>query len=117
MLVIDGKTIEDNTFKELRNSSAKAPADLTGKLLLGKVFQGFWYQCSQKVTIVNIWSSALGQTEMAEITTSIGCARKGDLLAWENMNWKLEGVARLGEVAKEEVCHEESKILVLLWQT
>ena len=53
IIVFNGETIEDNIFKELTGATDKVPQDLSQKLLLGKIFQGFWYQCSQKVTIVN----------------------------------------------------------------
>ena len=113
IIVLNGETIEDDIFKELIGATDKIPQDLSQKLLLGKVFQGFWYQSSQRVTNVNVWGSASGKEDMAEITTAVGCGREGDLLPWKKMEWKLKGEAALDETTKEELCHEESNILVL----
>ena len=113
IIVLNGETIEDKIFKDLTGATDKIPRDLSQKLLLGKVFQGFWYQCSQRVANVNVWGSVLGEADMAEITTTVGCGREGDLLPWKKMEWKLEGEAVMDEVTKEELCHEESNILVL----
>ena len=102
--VVEGVSILSMESEKLK-SSLKLPRNLSGKLILGSMsYGGKWYSVSNKVTNLNIFSSSLSLEELKNMTKDHNCAKKGDYLAWEDMEWILHGSARLETVNTEELC-------------
>ena len=59
---------------------------------------------SNRVTNLNIFSTALTIGEMQEHTMGGNCAVEGDYLAWGEMQWKLKGEASIENVDEKEPC-------------
>ena len=110
-VVVNGKQLEDKTFPI--PPGAQPPTNLTEKLLIFKSFVGFWYQCKNKVSNLNIFSGRLTLHEMVSRTSGEDCGKaNGDYLDWESAEWNLKGKANLREVTVEDLCRRESKIQV-----
>ena len=112
--VVEGTLVLANEFQEVKNSKSR-PKDLSRKLVLGaNSFGGFWRASTQKVTNLQIFSSALPIEKMRMMTEGGGeCAVEGDYLAWVDMEWILHGKARKETIKMEEAC--EKKPLVDLF--
>ena len=81
------------------------PKNMSGRLILGaRPYGGKWNSMSNKVTGLNIFSSRLSVGEMARMTQDENCVKKGDYLAWEDMEWVLYGKARLEMLDINEPC-------------
>ena len=94
-------SMESDKLKE----SSKLPKNLSGKLILGAVsYVGKWYSVSNKVTNLNIFSSFLSVEDMKSITQGKNCAKKGDYLVWEEMEWILHGKAKIETMNTNEPC-------------
>ena len=94
-------SMESDKLKE----SLNLPKNLSGKLILGAVFYtGKWYSVSNKVTNLNIFSSFLSVEDMKSITQGKNCAKKGDYLAWEEMEWIMHGKAKIETMKTNEPC-------------
>ena len=81
--VVDGTLVENATVAHVRETKNK-PSDLTGKIVLG-AWQGSgskrWETMSNRVTNLNIFSTALTIGEMQEHTMGGNCTFEGDYLA------------------------------------
>ena len=64
---------------------------------------------SQKITSLNVFSSALSVEEMKKKTEegSEICDAKGDYLSWEDMEWETYGKVRLQTLVRENLCRKE----------
>ena len=109
--VLDGEVmVSTNMSENLRVPSEEAernrPSNLSGKILLGVIeTPSGWVSPGNKVTNLNIFSSALPLETMIRITKPGGenCGKKGDFLQWENMKWSLYGQAIIENVDKNEL--------------
>ena len=103
--VVDGLVVEDTIFEEIHKDMDKQ-ANL--RILLGRLKwpSGIWGQLSNKVTALNIFSSAIPLEEMQKMTSesSEDCAKAGDLIAWDNMVWTLKGTSGLEYWRKDDIC-------------
>ena len=105
--VVEGTLIMTTKSEEVKNSKNK-PKDLSNKVVLGaRSYGGIWFQPSQKVTNLNIYSSFLSIERMKNMTKDESCVEEGDYLAWGDMEWILHGQARIETVDKEEPCKGE----------
>ena len=68
-IVLAGQVLEDRIFSELQGAEDMMVGDLSGRLLLGKLYQGFWYQTRQHVTNMQLWAKALDTDSMVSITS------------------------------------------------
>ena len=113
VLAWDGQVVEDRRFQELVATEGRGVGDLQGRLVLGKMNRGFWYQCNQRVANMHIWGRELGVEDMVGVT-GVRCGeQEGELAAWTALEWKLHGEAKVEEVLMEEVCQMENKLIVL----
>ena len=102
--VAEGTSIVSMKSEKLKDT-LKIPKRLNGALILGALSYGSkWYSVSGKVTQMNIFSSYLSVEEMKSMTNNDKCAKKGDYLAWEDMEWVLHGKAKLETVDISEPC-------------
>ena len=110
-VVVNGKQLEDKAFPTA--AGEQPPTNLTGKLLIFKLYIGFWYQSKCEVSNLNIFSKKMTLLEMVSRTAGDDCGKSdGDYLAWDISEWLLNGKARLGEVTVEDLCRKESGIQV-----
>ena len=89
--VARGEVVDNRTFPEITNN---VPTDLSGKLGLGRNYVTFtakWFLSSNKLTKLEIFSSALTVEKMVEYTKGEGCGDDGDYLSWDEMVWNLHG--------------------------
>ena len=109
--VARGELVDNSTFAVIAESK-DIPKDLTGKLILGASFNTVaqkWNQKVNKVTNLNIFSSALSVEKMQEYTEAEnGCGEDGDYLSWDEMQWKLHGDAKLEHLDIVEACAVQS---------
>ena len=113
VLVWDGQVVEDRSFQEVVATEGEVVGDLQGRLVLGKMNRGFWYQCSQRVTNMHIWGRELAVEDMVGVT-GVRCGeQEGALAAWPTLEWELHGEAEVAVVHMEEVCEMENKLIVL----
>ena len=102
--VVEGALAMSMESDKLKDS-LKPLNDLSGKLILGAIsYGGKWGSLSNKVTNLNIFSSFLSVEDMKSMTEGKICVKKGDYLAWEDMEWTLHGEARLENVDIDEPC-------------
>ena len=66
--------------------------------------QSKWYESSNKLTKLEIFSSVLDVEKMIEYTKGEGCVDDGDYLSWDSMQWNLHGAARIEHKEAEEIC-------------
>ena len=67
------------------------------------------FQKSNKVTNLNVFSSALPVQRMQKYTNGDdGCGEDGDYLSWNEMQWNLHGDAKIEHIDVEEACNEQS---------
>ena len=93
--VAQGELVDNSTFPGITNN---VPIDLSGKLILGSYYRtdiSKWLQSSNKLTKLEIFSSALAVEKMIEYTVGEGCADDGDYLSWNDMQWSLHGIAKV----------------------
>ena len=104
--VARGVLVENNTYAGITRN---VPTDLTGRIILGAVLNsdGTWTTRSNKVTNLNIFSSALSVEKMQEYTGGGQCGEEGDYLSWDQMHWTLYGDAVIEEVDGDEPCEGE----------
>ena len=114
--VVNGKKLEDKAFPI--PAGEQPLSNLTGKLLIYKVFVGFWYQSNNKISNLNIFSKQLTLAEMVSRTAGDDCKKSdGDYLDWESSEWVLKGRTSLGEVTVEDLCRRESRIQIFTYLT
>ena len=102
--VVEGTVVLSTTSEEVKTSKSK-PKDLSGRIVLGALsYAGLWVAPSSKVTNMNIFSSALSNEKMKNMTEGGTCLEDGDYLAWRDMEWVLHGQARMETVDAEEPC-------------
>ena len=102
--VVEGTLIMATISEEVKNSKNR-PKDLSRKIVLGgRSYKGGWVATSNKVTNLNIFSSALSIEKMKRMTEGESCLEEGDYLAWGDMEWILHGQARIETVGMEEPC-------------
>ena len=102
--VVEGVLIMSIESEKLKESS-KLPKNLSRKLILGAwSHAGKWKLVSNKVTNMNIFSSSLTVEEIKSMTQGKNCAKKGDYLAWEDMEWIMHGKAKIETVNTNEPC-------------
>ena len=68
-IVLGGQVLEDRVFTELQGAEDSVMGDLSGRLLLGKLYQGFWYQTRQRVTNMQLWAKTQDTASMMSITS------------------------------------------------
>ena len=103
--VIEGTHVLTTTSEEVKNQKKK-PKNLSKKLVLGaRSYAGIWFVPSQKVTDLNIFSTALSIEK--GMTEGASCIEEGDYLAWGDMEWILHGQASIETVDKEDPCKGE----------
>ena len=113
--VVEGHVMLNQTFEDLTHKD-RFPQGLAGKLLLGVLqWEGTWFASSNKISNLNIFSSALSVDQMRRITSDDSkgeCGRKGDYLAWEDMVWSVRG--RVGKEIEDQdnVCRLRREFLV-----
>ena len=111
-VVVNGKKLEDKAFPI--PAGEQPPSNLTENLLIFKSYIGFWYQCKNKLSNLNIFSKELTLSEMVGRTAGDDCGKAdGDYLAWKSAEWELKGEASFGEVTVEDLCRRESRIQLL----
>ena len=102
--VARGKLVDNSTLTQLTNN---VPKDLRGKIILGSDYFSYkakWISSSNKLTKLEIFSSALDVKKMMEYTKGEGCGDDGDYLSWDKMQWNLHGKARIEHMEAEETC-------------
>ena len=113
-VVVNGEKLEDKAFPIPEGE--QPPSNLTEKLVIFKLYQGytgFFYQCKNKVSNLNIFSKQLTLSEMVSRTAGDNCGKAdGDYLDWESTEWVMKGKASFGEVTEEDLCRTETKIQV-----
>ena len=63
---VDGRLVADKVIEDLRQTVGNRPTDLTNKLLLGpERWTPGWISFSNKVSILNIFSSALTTSRLS----------------------------------------------------
>ena len=83
MVVVNGEKLEDKAFPI--PAGEQPPTNLTGKLLIFKLYFGFWYQTKNKISNLNIFSKRMTLSEMVSRTAGDDCGKAdGDYLAWES---------------------------------
>ena len=102
-VVADGVFVENGTWPGFM--LANIPTDLTGKIVLGAhSLNGLWYPTKNKVTNLNIFSTAHSVEVMRQNTGGGKCIEDGDYLAWKDMEWTLHGQAVIETIDAEEPC-------------
>ena len=82
--------------------------DLSGRIFFGAYqSNGNWIPVSNKVTNLNIFSTAHSAEVMRQNTKGGKCIEDGDYLAWKDMEWTLIGGAIIETVDMEEPCKED----------
>ena len=102
--VARGELVDNQTLTGITNN---VPTDLSGKLILGSYYDTYfakWYESSNKLTKLEIFSSVLDVEKMIEYTKGEGCVDDGDYLSWDSMQWNLHGAARIEHKEAEEIC-------------
>ena len=107
--VVEGILVENKTVDEVANPT-NVPTNLTGKVVLGIYQYETWHAVSNKVTNLNIFSTALSVDQMQQRTKGGNCIDEGDYLAWGDMHWNLKGHAVIETVNVEEPCMENPLI-------
>ena len=110
--VIDGEVIESANMSESWSKASQEakesrPLNLSGKIILGAIqTPSGWVSPGNKVTNLNIFSSALPLETMIRMTKPGGddCGGKGNFLQWDDMKWSLHGQAVIEHVEKDEPC-------------
>ena len=106
----------NKTFEVLTEESV-LPQGLAGRLLLGLLqYKNNWYTSDGKISNVNIFSSALSTEAMRAVTTEGEARRKGDYLAWEDMEWNLHGKVSKEAEQKDQIYHRKQNILLFYTQ-
>ena len=87
--VLEARLIANVSLEAIRQNAPEHPDDLSGKLLLGgrKRRPDSWSVHSNKVTLLNIFSSAMSIEDMQEMTVEgeEKCSKQGDYLRWEDI--------------------------------
>ena len=84
------------------------------RLVVGKLGRvGYWQQARTRVTAINIHADKLESPGLEELTTGGRCGGAGDLLAWRDMVWRVEGAAVVRSTTMAEVCRPPPSLLVL----
>ena len=112
-MVVDGVLVHDTISDALKKAAAKFPTDLTGKIVIGAVKSSAgWKSVNQRVTNLNVFSSALSAETMVKKTeeSSKHCDDQGDYLSWKDMKWDIRGDIRFETVAREKQCMKEPKM-------
>ena len=113
--VVEGTLVVSREFVEIKKLNSP-PRDLSEKLVLGaSLYGGSWFAATMKVTNLGIFSSLLPIEKMQSMTRGCSSVEEGDYLAWEEMEWILQGKARKETIEKQETCKE--KPLVDLYYT
>ena len=102
--VARGELVDNSTIAGITNN---VPKDLSGKVVLGSHYYtnvAKWVQSSNKLTKLEIFSSALAVTKMMEYTRGEGCGDDGDYLSWDDMQWNFHGGAKIEHLEAEETC-------------
>ena len=111
-LVIDGILVDNTTSDALKKAADKSPPSLAGKIIIGAVKSSAgWHSISQKVTSINVFSSAMSVEAMITNTAanSKNCDGEGDYLKWEDMEWEIHGDIHV-ETVTEEPCTKEPRM-------
>ena len=104
--VARGELVDNSTFSEIKDNVL---TDLGGKVILGSFYQTLsskakWHKSSNKVTKLEIFSSALSVEKMIAYTKGGGCGDDGDYLSWDEMQWNLYGEAKVEHIEAKETC-------------
>ena len=112
---INGKVVSKGV-KLGEGVAEEMPSTMQGKLVVGKwnyTFTGKEEQFLWSVTNFQIFKGS-DSVDLAILTKDL-CKRRGDILAWETMRWKVEG-DKMEEVEEraEEVCSQPTTYKLLL---
>ena len=87
--VLEARLVASVSLEAIRQKAPEHPDNLSGKLLLGgrKRRPDSWSVHSNKVTLLNIFSSAMSIEDMQEMTVEgeEKCSKQGDYLRWEDI--------------------------------
>ena len=85
--VVDGQVVEDKIFQEVNERVYDEMKEVKGKVQLGQAWWpgGGWSSSNNKVSALNIFSSALSLKEMQKMTSESieDCGKEGDFFAWK----------------------------------
>ena len=94
--VVDGRVVEDKIFQGDKEKHYDGMKEVKGKILLGRTWWpgSGWGSSNNKVSALNIFSSALSLEQMQKMTSESleDCGKKGDYFAWEDMEWTLKEI-------------------------
>ena len=115
LVVINGRIMIDKVIAEFINSANEKPKSLEGRLSLFKNFRsGFWYQSRQRLTNLNVYSSALTLDKLINLTNGEQCAEQGDYLSWKEAQWNVTGnVNQESIVNEEDLCYRPASNIVI----
>ena len=102
--VARGELVDNGTLPGI---SKNVPTNLSSKVILGtfyKTADSWWEPSSNKVTKLEIFSSALTVEKMLKYTKGEGCGDEGDYLSWTEMQWNFHGGAKIEQMETEETC-------------
>ena len=111
--VVDGILVANQTLSE--RFLANMPTNLNEKIVLGALYEygtGNWVPTKNKVTNLNIFSTAHSLELMRQNTMSRKCIDDGDYLAWNDMKWTLYGQAVFETVDQQETCMGQPPMVV-----
>ena len=115
--VVDTKLIANVTLEAIRQNAPQHPADLSRRLLLGveNMGPGKWTTFSNKVTLLNIYSSTMSIEEMQKMTFEgkERCSSRGDYLSWEETKWTLKGDATKETWETADICMAKPNVNIL----
>ena len=112
--VARGELVDNSTLPDITQNVL---TDLSGKVVLGSFYhsgKAKWQLTSNKLTKLEIYSSALAVEKMTEFTKGEGCGHDGDYFSWDKMQWNLNGGAKIEKLRlKKLVQFSRSTITVL----
>ena len=115
---VDGQVVFDEVIAQVQGMAGNRPTDLTGRITLGTVLwsTGGWETKNNKVTNLNVFSSALPLERMTAMTVAGGkeCGAAGDYLSWQESEWVLHGDAMLEDVEAETPCSKEPGMMIYM---
>ena len=114
---INGKMISNGV--ELGEGVAEQmPGKMQGKLVVGKwnyTFTGKEEQFLWSFTNLKIFKGS-DSLDLAMLTKDL-CNSQGDFLAWETMEWKIQGDMEEVDESAENICNEPTTYRLLLSET
>ena len=111
-VVVDGTTLVDGDYQELREQADTRPTTLTG------MYFGYFYSdySISQFSNLQVFSSVLPVARMSQLTSpgSGECGAPGDYTAWQDTVWSLTGEADTQKVFWDEPCNQPSAMHVYM---